>query len=76
MRPSRAGPKSVNTASVSSSVLRMRVPPICSVFLALPGAESELRGVATFVERLPVLKTTSRSGCDQTNASTSYADCG
>jgi hypothetical protein len=52
------------------------VPPICSVFLALPGAERELSGVVPTCPRLPVLKTTSRSGCDQTKASMSYALCG
>ena len=41
-----------------------RVPPTCSVFFAQPGAESELGGGVPFAPKLPVLKTTSMSGCD------------
>jgi hypothetical protein len=76
MRPSRVGPNNVNSASVSSARDAERVPPTCSVFFALPGADSELGGVAVAAPRLPVLKITSASGCDHAYASTSYADFG
>ena len=76
MRPSSAGPKRVNSEITSSARLLVRVPPTWTVFFALPGAESELSGVGPTAPRFPVLKTTSMSGCDQTKASTSRADCG
>ena len=68
MRPSRVGPNRVFHEITLSSRSGGRTPPTWMVFLAQPGAASDIAGAGcgstcVVVPQLPVSKTTSMSGC-------------